>query len=50
MANWKYKVVKKRINDVSETALDNLGSNGWELVFMSQLWNGKIIGVFKKEK
>lgn len=50
MANWKYKVVTKRIKDVSEDSLDNLGSGGWELIFMTQLWNGKIMAVFKKEK
>lgn len=50
MANWKYKVVSKRIKDISEEALDTLGNNGWELIFMNQLWNGKIIAVFKKEK
>ncbi|MCF7859184.1 MAG: hypothetical protein K9N07_07665 [Candidatus Cloacimonetes bacterium] len=49
MANWKYKVVQRRIKDVSELALNNLGNNGWELIFMNQLWNGKIIAVFKKQ-
>ncbi|MCF7799002.1 hypothetical protein K9M74_03795 [Candidatus Woesearchaeota archaeon] len=49
MANWKYKVVQRRIKDVSELALNNLGNSGWELIFMNQLWNGKIIAVFKKQ-
>ena len=50
MANWKYKVVQKRIKEISEENLNDLGCNGWELIFMNQLWNGKIVAVFKKEK
>ena len=50
MANWKYKVVQKRIKEISEENLNDLGGNGWELIFMNQLWNGKIVAVFKKEK
>ncbi|RJQ15746.1 DUF4177 domain-containing protein [Candidatus Woesearchaeota archaeon] len=50
MANWKYKVIHKRVKELSEDQLNDLGNNGWELIFMSQLWNGKIIAVFKKEK
>jgi len=34
---------------MSELALNKLGNRGWELIFMSQLWNGKIIAVFKKQ-
>lgn len=50
MVNWKYKVVHKRVKELSEDQLNDLGNSGWELIFMSQLWNGKIVAVFKKEK
>lgn len=49
MAKWKYKVTTKRIKDINESDLNSLGNSDWELIFMNQLWNGKIIAVFKKE-
>lgn len=49
MANWKYKIIARRIKEVDEKGLNTLGNNGWELIFMNQLWNGKILAVFKKE-
>ena len=42
MAKWKYKVVTKRIKDIDEAEFNDFGKNDWELVFMTQLWNGKI--------
>ena len=49
MTKWQYKVVGRRVKDIRESALNTLGNNGWELVFMTQLWNGKVIAVFKKQ-
>jgi len=49
MAVWKYKVVHRRVKNISERALNLLGNNGWELIFMTQLWNGKVLAVFKKQ-
>jgi hypothetical protein len=49
MAKWKYKVVTRRVRDISASALNTAGNSGWELVFMTQLWNGKVLAVFKKQ-
>lgn len=49
MAKWKYKVITKRIKDIDETEFNNFGKSDWELVFMTQLWNGKLLAIFKKQ-